>query len=596
MFALRPDAGPRPGLVFLRTTAFAWAAAVAAQTPAPRLDAEAAPPARAETPQDPEPARAATAPAQEPQAGARTQAALRALLAQLQNAKEHEARLIAEIEAAGADASAATLQELEAAKERVRDLTWRFDSVASSVDVEEYHAPGQGEFDMASEFENLLRPLLREVKSLTEEPRTIDHLRSEISTHRQNLDFATQAQRNAESTLGALPAGAPTALAEALNATKERWRQEIAKHRDEISILEARLGSLLDSRSSFVDGAGRVVRGFVESRGLNLLLAIFAFVAVFVSLRFVQRRSQGLAIIRRRAFLGRALNVALQVLVTVAAVAATLLTLYLVGDWLLLAIALVFLLGAGWVVVKMMPDYVEQLRLLLNLGAVREGERLLIDGVPYKIHALRLYSELINPTLQGGVLRLPLRDLLPLRSRVAHEDEPWFPSRPGDYVTLDDTTYGRILTQTPDVVVLRSLGARKTYRTADYLAQNPRNLSAGFTLDVPFGIDYAHQRDCTTKIPDTMRAVLLQRLTEIVEREYIADISVQFASAAASSLDFMVLVRLDGRAADRYCPARRAVQRILVDACTEHGWGIPFQQITVWRAPEPADPAVAAHA
>lgn len=576
-------------LAALALTAISWTPAlVVAQDPAPTEPPQQ--PAEQTEPSEPEAQvqeRAAARTASE-----RTEIALKALLKQVKAARDAERVALAELNEG--DPSPAALERYEQAKTALQESIWRFDSVVSSLDVKEHHQPADATFSIASELESLLRPLLRELKGLTEEPRTIDHLRSQISDHKQHIDEAALGVRNVERTLREL---APdSSLREETEKARDRWREEIVRRTDEIAILEARLESLMESRSSFVDGARDLLQGFFRHRGRNLALALAVCIGVLLGLRFLQRRAQALPIMRRRALLSRALGVALHLFVTFAAIVATLLTLYLAGDWLLLAIALVFLLGAGWILMKTLPNYLEQLHLLLNLGAVREGERVVFEGVPYRVKALRVYSELINPALQGGNLRVPIRDLLPLRSRQEHPHEPWFPTRPGDYCLLSDGTYGEIATQTPDVVIVMQRGAKKSYPTADFLAQSPRNLSQGFVADVSFGIDYAHQAESTQRIPAVMREALERGLRAIVPPEHVERVEVQFSAAAASSLDYLVLARFSGEQADKYFVLRRAIQRILVDTCSEHGWVIPFQQVTVWQAPDPAAVAPAQNA
>ena len=58
----------------------------------------------------------------------------------------------------------------------------------------------------------------------------------------------------------------------------------------------------------------------------------------------------------------------MRVVAVMAAVAATLAVLYARGDWLLLPIGVIFLVGAGWVIVKAAPVFFEQIRLILNVG------------------------------------------------------------------------------------------------------------------------------------------------------------------------------------------------------------------------------------
>ncbi|MEO6594730.1 MAG: hypothetical protein ABIP94_08245 [Planctomycetota bacterium] len=61
---------------------------------------------------------------------------------------------------------------------------------------------------------------------------------------------------------------------------------------------------------------------------------------------------------------------------------------------------------------------------------------------------------------------------------------------------------------------------------------------------------------------------------------------VEFAAADSSSLDFAVIAEFAGSAGPRYLELERLLQRLLVDACTQNAWTIPFPQLTVHK---PAD-------
>ncbi|MDB4354181.1 hypothetical protein N9Z02_02645, partial [Akkermansiaceae bacterium] len=74
-------------------------------------------------------------------------------------------------------------------------------------------------------------------------------------------------------------------------------------------------------------------------------------------------------------------------------------------------------------------------------------------------------------------------------------------------------------------------------------------------------------------------------LIELLGNDALKNVSVQFKSAGASSLDYEILVDLTGDAAPKYNQLQRTIQRICVDVCNEQGWGIPFTQITVHQAP-----------
>ncbi|MCF8084813.1 MAG: mechanosensitive ion channel family protein [Deltaproteobacteria bacterium] len=193
-----------------------------------------------------------------------------------------------------------------------------------------------------------------------------------------------------------------------------------------------------------------------------------------------------------------------------------------------------------------------------------------------------MYSQLENRELEGGYVRLHIKDLTQLRSRPSFENEPWFPSRQGDWVVMSDGTYGEVEAQTPDMVRLRLKGgANRSYKTQEYLSLSPTNLSKGFRITAVFGLDYQHQAGITEEIPHAIEQALVQGLRAQGYGGHMKRIEVEFMTAGASSLDLAVKAEFDGDTALWYQRLQRAIQRICVDACNTHGWVIPFQQVTV---------------
>jgi hypothetical protein len=69
-----------------------------------------------------------------------------------------------------------------------------------------------------------------------------------------------------------------------------------------------------------------------------------------------------------------------------------------------------------------------------------------------------------------------------------------------------------------------------------------------------------------------------------VGHEAVRSVVVEFKGAAASALELEVLADFGGGVAARQRFLERLIQRVRVEACTQHGWGIPFQQITFHQA------------
>ena len=107
----------------------------------------------------------------------------------------------------------------------------------------------------------------------------------------------------------------------------------------------------------------------------------------------------------------------------------------------------------------------------------------------------------------------------------------------------------------------------------------PRARTLG--VESTFGIDYRHQAAATAEIPAAMRAKLRAELPKVVGAEALRDVLVLFARANDSSLDYVVWADLAGAAAPLANRIPGEIQRLLVEACNENGWTIPFPQLTV---------------
>jgi hypothetical protein len=253
------------------------------------------------------------------------------------------------------------------------------------------------------------------------------------------------------------------------------------------------------------------------------------------------------------------------------------------GDLLLLSltiIALVMLALGAW---RFLPGYILEARLLLNVGAAREGERVIYNGLPFRVASLNLYSELRNPELEGSI-RLPLSALAQLTSRP-RADEKWFPCSSGDYLLLPDGSFAQVLQQTVETVRLSVVGSMLQYSSADFLQLDVRNLSRqGFGVAEVFGIDYQHQKISLDQVPERFRSSLNAAFESAGLGDDLKDLLVDFKEAGTNSLDYIIYATMHGSCAGSYFKISRLIQQTCVDVCNHEGWGIPFTQVTIHQA------------
>ncbi len=471
--------------------------------------------------------------------------------------------------------------EVELLRAEYEDLASKFETLSTGVDPQSLDKTQSGAFDLVQEVAEVVEPVIRQLKSGTEGPRKIEYLKSAKRLANERIKIVDRALKTIDENIARSSEETLAALQE-LRAT---WKQRGIKYKNELDVAQFELQTTQESRISLVESMKEFIDDFFRNRGLNLLIALTSFLVVFLILRFVRQRVLKVLFRRGATFYSRLASVVLQILSVLAALGAMVIALFAVSDWVLLVVVLIFLVGIGWAGAKGLPQFFEQIRLLLNLGSVREKERVIMAGLPWIVDELKLYTILRNPDLSGGEYRIPIKDLVGLHSRPIASNEVWFPCREGDWVILGDSTRGRVVLQSPDMVQLvEPGGARKTYPTSDFLGQNPRNLSTNYRLQITFGIDYCYQAISTSEVPAIMAAAVQEKLEEILKPKELLSLVVEFKEANTSSLDYAVLADLAGSTAAQYDYLKRTISRILVDTCNKHDWVIPFTQITLHQA------------
>jgi hypothetical protein len=539
----------------------------------------------------------ATAPSHKTEAEIRTQYQL------LQIAKKSlEIRKLQEKLAGEPKKSKEIEDKIAAGQKELDSLNKSFESLATQLQDEELHEAKGSPINWLQAIEDITQPLLKAVREVTEKPRKIDELRAKITALEAKKRRYEQAKNNILELAtiardATLPLeGDPSKLKDAVTAREllQVYKTQIlslkAKYDPEIvrlNLEEARrqLHELQSSEQSAFGVISQAMGGFFATRGWNMALAMMIFVGLWWALTFfinwVQEKSRSLVEIKSP--LRKALKAVSNLTAFLFAAFAGLISLYLLDDWLMFCLVILFLAGIAWTFRSLLPQFLKELRLILNLGNVREGERIVWKGIPWKIRELGVFAVLSNPLLGGGKIKVPVGQLAEECSRPVVENEPWFPTQTGEYVLLSDGTYGRVLTQTMEQVILKHQNSTKYYAAADFLALKPLNISTGFMHAFPFSLDYAVQQRICNEIPQLFQNGLKRLLKDYIEcnPQKLTSILVQFDNAGISSLNLIVVAEFDGHCADEYFFYRREIHRALVEICNENNLKIPFQQITL---------------
>ena len=521
------------------------------------------------------------APGAELQAESSTVLSLEALQRALAMKEAEAAALQQQLAAASDDLAREELRiRLHDLRSSIDEQRLQFDGFAADVDLSPFSPQKDGKFDWQEQVGKLLEPILAEFESATAESRVIGQLRAQLSDVGKRRDLAARAVVNLQALL-AQPASPE--LRVRLENRLDAWQRISRQAENEFSALDLQLNNRLAARESVLDQTTNYAKTFFKTRGLNLLMGFAAFFSVFFGFRLVE------AILRKwrrkgahRNFSSRLTALVFHVFSGLGGLAAAMIVFNAAGDWFLLGIVIIFLFGVGWASINTLPQQVETIKLMLNVGAVREGEWLLYEGTPYRVDSLGFSAKLCNPLLDGGTRILPVKFLVGMSSRPAARDESWFPCRKGDWISLADGRAGSVVSQTPFSVSLELPGgAVATYPVPSFLALHPTNLMDRFRIQTAFGIDYRHQSEATSEIPAAMEQKLRAELPSIVGPGNLVDVRVLFSRAGPSSIDFDVVADLKGSAAPLSTFLPGHLQRILVDACNQRGWIIPFPQLSV---------------
>jgi small-conductance mechanosensitive channel len=472
--------------------------------------------------------------------------------------------------------------ELDRMNEKIRETKATFASTATGINATEPQSTTQAPLNIQEELKNIFQPALRELREITAQPREIEALKTVLVdwTSRQKV------AQNALAQIDLLLQEKPSAEVEKeLQNTRKSWLKRLSEAESSITNATVQLAQRKRDAPSVLSLVTSMISHFWRNRGLSLLLALAAFVCSYIALHRGYRWFRQHSPIHQKYHDGltsRIVDISVSALILLIALFAILLVLYVRNDWLLLTMASILILGLAWASRTALPPYFEQIRLFLNLGTVREGERIIYGGLPWRVDSLGFFCVLSNPDLNGATLRIPAKNLLSSFSRPSLPKEPWFPSRIDDWVILEDGFMGKVVQQTPEQVVLVKLGGSfKTYPTSSYLSKNPENITHQFSIASTFGLDYQYQSIATTEVPAIIQQKVYALLIEQFSKDDILSVAVEFASANTSSLDFRIVANVKGALAPQYNVIQRLLQRGAVEAANEHQWVIPFPQLTI---------------
>ncbi|WP_221305353.1 coiled-coil domain-containing protein [Prosthecobacter dejongeii] len=483
--------------------------------------------------------------------------------------------------------------EIERLEKRRQEVERDFAVMVTGLQsLEDYsiNPVSQAPLKLQDELGQFLTPIFSDLRELTRKPREVRALQDELSRLDSQKEQAKRALDEVDKLLADIKASkSPDAgLRTELNETRKRWQTRLGETESRITVVQHQLKELTLSGANFWSELGKQVQRFVFTRGTNIALALLAFLVVLFGLRAAYYYALKLVPVKkyqRLSFSARLLDVVHEGGSLLLAIVSALLVLYARGDWLLGGLALLAVGGLLMTAKSGIGKHLEELQFLLNLGSVREGERVYVNGVPWRVGAIHMFTQLTNVAIGGPGLRLPLAELSKMVSRPSSLDEPWFPCSKRSWILLNGTTLAQVTDITPDQVELRyGGGLKRSLPISDFVKLDVACLAGGFARSVTVGFDFQHQPQALTEIPEKLKADVRAALLESMREEELLDVVVEFQEAAASSLNFLIVAVVAGSQAAHYLSIPRVLQRAALASATRHGWDIPFPQMVVRQA------------
>lgn len=470
---------------------------------------------------------------------------------------------------------------LEKAEEKLLDTTINLENIAADTDLSLLRANKETPFNLQKELFSLLEPALKEMKHATSDVRLKSELREKVEYYKEREPLAKQALKN----IAILnKKNKNKNVKKALIKMNKNWSKQLVFIQSELQAKVLQLNKLETQEVSLANQSESFFKNFFQRRGWTLIQALLAIIAVLVISRLAHNifthTVKGYRAEHRSVQL-RLIDLSHRFLTFLFAIIAPMIIFYIEEDWVLFSLGILLFIGVAWTLRLAIPRYWKQLELFLNVGAVREGERLLLNGIPWRVKHINMYTTLENP-VAGLSQRVDIDELVDLRSRPVEMGEPWFPCKKGDWIILKDGIRGKIIGISIEMIqLIQRGGAISTYTMGDFLALSPKNISKSFRIKETIGISYQHQKESTNSIPETLENFITQKAIEEGYKDSVQNIRVEFQAANDSSLDIVVIADFKGDVADLYNRLRRAIQRWCVDACTRYNWEIPYPQLTL---------------
>lgn len=468
-------------------------------------------------------------------------------------------------------------------RERYNKLKLQLISVVTNIKMDEIQSDDiHKKRDYLQEAQELLGPAFDTIQRISERPRKIESLRKELNIYEQKLAVTSTALKNIEiiknsKEFQTLLPDMEEFLSDSTYNIND-LAQEFTIKKDRIN---RELKELTKDDQTLVGAMSELSREFFSTKGKHLGIAFLLFGFTIWSLT-VLKNIVILKTIQKSnvEWIIKPISALYGVLTFLFALTIFILSLYFMGDWVLVTLIVLILSAILWGSKTYIHKYLAEGRLILNLGTIKEGELVIFRGIPWKVKNINFVTIFENDYLDSSIIRIEIAQIFHMHSRKILPNEQWFPTRTNDWVILSDGTYGQIKLQTVEqiIVELKSL-ERKYYTTTDYLNLRPTNLSHGFTQGLVWNIDYHLQHSLMNEIIPNIKTKLIEKFKSTPFQ--FQSLIVEFQNAGASSLNLLIEMKFDGSQAAFKLEIERAMNTKMLEISNELKINIPFNRLTI---------------
>ncbi len=436
--------------------------------------------------------------------------------------------------------------------------------VEDKVKVVETKSP----FEMLQE---LVSPLLSSLKRISEKPRKVEELKNKIA----NIDkFIFELS----SSVKKLDNIQDKHLIEDKDYYIKKLSERLNNLQLEKELLATKLSKIDSNKKSFIEEITVFLKEFFSTRGKNLLYSFLVFILIWRGTHFIGRK----ILINKKfqskdVWFHRTISLLTYVLSFLFGITGSLIILYLRHDWFLVSSILLIFFLIFWSFRQYLPNYLREMRYLLNLGTVRVGEMVHVDGINFIVSKIGPVSLLENPLLSDGHIR-PNPSEIYKKSSFPYDEKSLFPTKVGDWLLFNNNLV-QVMYQSLHYIHLEAPSKRKTIiSTLNFLAESIIVLNHGYLIKETLSVTYSLGLDLWERMLNSLNHYMKSSIdSELLQK----DIKCDFSKAGESSLDIVCLLYVKGEYANKYYSLKREVQTYLSKFCFENNIEIPFPQVTL---------------